>query len=77
MHAVSFLRGAGTTGGAAVTVVTRLPAGLRRRGGWRDTALPLPGGTWRDVLTGAMHDGRRPLLASLTDQLPVALLESA
>ena len=68
-HAVAFLRG-----GHAVTVATRLPAGLRRRGGWADTALPLPGLHWRDVLTGARHAGLRPLLADLTWRLPVALL---
>jgi len=35
-HVVAFARG-----GHAVTVVTRLPAGLARRGGWADTVLPL------------------------------------
>jgi (1->4)-alpha-D-glucan 1-alpha-D-glucosylmutase len=74
-HAVSFRRGSMAAGGTAVTVATRLPASLRRRGGWGDTALPLPGGAWRDVLTGTVHDGKRPLLASLTKRLPVALLE--
>ena len=75
-HAVSFLRGpsAAGSGGPAVTVATRLPGGLRRRGGWADTALPLPAGPWRDVLTGATHPGPRPLLSSLTKRLPVALL---
>jgi len=68
-HAFAFLRG-----GHAVTVVTRLPAGLRRRGGWADTALPLPELHWRDVLTGARHAGLRPPLSELTWRLPVALL---
>jgi (1->4)-alpha-D-glucan 1-alpha-D-glucosylmutase len=68
-HAVAFLRGE-----HAVTVVTRLPAGLRRRGGWADTALPLPGLHWRDVLTGVRHAGLRPLVSELTRRLPVALL---
>ena len=72
-HAVSFLRGP-SAGGAAVTVATRLPGGLRRRGGWADTVLPLPAGPWRDVLTGTTHAGPRPLLSSLTKRLPVALL---
>ena len=36
------------------------PAGLRRRGGWADTALPLPERHWRDVLTGVRHAGLRP-----------------
>ncbi|MBV9095529.1 MAG: malto-oligosyltrehalose synthase [Streptosporangiaceae bacterium] len=68
-HAVAFARG-----GRAVTVATRLPAGLRRRGGWADTVLPLPGPRWRDVLTGTGHAGSRPLLCDLTGRLPVALL---
>jgi malto-oligosyltrehalose synthase len=68
-HAVAFQRG-----GHAVTVVTRLPAGLRRRGGWADTVLPLPELHWRDVLTGVRHAGLRPPLSELTWRLPVALL---
>jgi (1->4)-alpha-D-glucan 1-alpha-D-glucosylmutase len=68
-HAVAFLRGE-----YAVTVVTRLPAGLRRRGGWGDTVLPLPEVHWRDVLTGVRHAGTRPPLDELTRRLPVALL---
>jgi (1->4)-alpha-D-glucan 1-alpha-D-glucosylmutase len=76
-HAVAFLRGPSSgqgPGGPAVTVATRLPGGLRRRGGWADTVLPLPAGPWRDVLTGATHAGPRPLLSALTKRLPVALL---
>jgi (1->4)-alpha-D-glucan 1-alpha-D-glucosylmutase len=68
-HAVAFLRGEHT-----VTVATRLPAALRRRGGWADTALPLPELHWRDVLTGVRHAGLAPLLSELTRRLPVALL---
>ena len=72
-HAVSYGRG-----GHAVTVVTRLPAGLRRRGGWAGTTLPLPhAGPWRDVLTGAPVPGARPLLSELLQRLPVALLVPA
>jgi maltooligosyltrehalose synthase len=68
-HVVAFMRGE-----HAVTVVTRLPAGLRRRGGWTDTVLPLPDLHWRDVLTGTRHAGLRPLLSEVTWRLPVALL---
>ena len=72
-HAVGYARG-----GHAVTVVTRLPAGLRRRGGWAGTTLPLPhAGPWRDVLTGASLPGARPLLSELLQRLPVALLVPA
>ncbi len=72
-HAVGYARG-----GHAVTVVTRLPAGLRRRGGWAGTTLPLPhAGPWRDVLTGASLPDARPLLSGLLQRLPVALLVPA
>jgi (1->4)-alpha-D-glucan 1-alpha-D-glucosylmutase len=67
-HAVAFARG------QAITVATRLPAGLRRGGGWGGTVLPLPTGTYQDLLSGATHTGPRPLLATLTERHPVALL---
>jgi (1->4)-alpha-D-glucan 1-alpha-D-glucosylmutase len=57
--------------GGAITVVTRLPLGLERGGGWRDTRLALPPGEWRDLLTD------RPAAAeadALLSELPVALL---
>jgi (1->4)-alpha-D-glucan 1-alpha-D-glucosylmutase len=68
-HAVAFRRG-----GRAVTVATRLPVSLRRRGGWQDTELPLPGGAWADLMTGTVHRGRAIPMTELTGQLPVALL---
>ena len=68
-HAVAFRRG-----GQAVTVATRLPVGLRRRGGWQDTALPLPGGAWANLLTGTVHHGPAIPMTELTGRLPVALL---
>jgi (1->4)-alpha-D-glucan 1-alpha-D-glucosylmutase len=75
-HVIAFRRG--PADGGAVTVATRLPAGLRAAGGWKDTRLRLPGDAWRDLLTGTRHntDGNAggPLLADLTSRLPVALL---
>jgi (1->4)-alpha-D-glucan 1-alpha-D-glucosylmutase len=71
-HALAFQRGA-----AAITVVTRLPVGLRGGGGWLDTVLSLPEGGddgWTDVLTGARYHRPRTPLADLTRALPVALL---
>jgi (1->4)-alpha-D-glucan 1-alpha-D-glucosylmutase len=68
-HAVAFCRA-----GHVTTVATRLPAGLRRAGGWRDTRLRLPPATWHDVLTGRSWQGGEVLLDSLTATLPVALL---
>jgi (1->4)-alpha-D-glucan 1-alpha-D-glucosylmutase len=72
-HVVAFARGDGN----AVTVATRLPRGLRGRGGWADTALELParpqGGAWRDVLTSQSFS-IHVKLTELLQQLPVALL---
>ncbi|WP_440071874.1 malto-oligosyltrehalose synthase [Streptosporangium sp. OZ121] len=68
-HAIAFARGE-----RAVTVATRLPVGLERRGGWGSTTLTLPHGTWRDLLSGAEYTGRIPL-AHLLSIHPVALLE--
>ena len=71
-HVIAFQRG-----GQAITVATRLPAGLRRRGGWAATTLPVPEGHWQDVLTGATHSGPRLLLSDIAARLPVALLGPA
>ena len=74
-HVVAFARG-----GHAITMATRLPVGLRRRGGWADTALPLPAKPpipakgWVDVLTGSRYSGQRVPVSELTRRLPVALL---
>ncbi len=67
-HVIAFQRG------YAITVATRLPEGLRRRGGWSTTALAVPEGRWLNVLTGATHTGPRPLLSDIDIRLPVALL---
>jgi (1->4)-alpha-D-glucan 1-alpha-D-glucosylmutase len=77
-HVISFARGSGRSASqeqGAITVATRLPVGLRARGGWARTALSLPGGDWRDVLTGAVYREGHAMLADLTAYLPVALLE--
>ena len=67
-HAFAFDRG------GALTVATRLPAGLQALGGWQDTDLFLPHGPWTDVLTGRPMAGGRTPVAELLDQFPVALL---
>ncbi|GAB3324100.1 malto-oligosyltrehalose synthase [Geodermatophilus aquaeductus] len=61
--------------GGAVTVATRLPVGLAGTG-WGDTALALPTGSWRDVLTGTrvVSDAAGLPVADLLSRLPVALL---
>ena len=66
-HLVAFDRG------GAITVATRLPVGLDRRGGWGEVGLPLPDGVYRDALTGTQHEGCVPLSALLA-RYPVALL---
>jgi (1->4)-alpha-D-glucan 1-alpha-D-glucosylmutase len=68
-HVVAFSRG-----GQAITVATRLPAGLRGGDGWGQTAIELPAGAWTDLLSGALYDGGTVPLAELTRRLPVALL---
>jgi len=67
-HVVAFDRG------GAVTVATRLPVALRRRGGWGDTRLVLRDGGWRDILTGRTFVGPQPSLDELLSGYPVALL---
>jgi (1->4)-alpha-D-glucan 1-alpha-D-glucosylmutase len=66
-HAIGFLRG-----NDVAAVVTRLPVGLARNGGWGDTEIALPGKGWRDLLTGREVTSVR--LATMLDRLPVALL---
>ena len=70
-HAVAFARSA-----SLVAVATRLPIGLAARGGWGDTALPLPEGStdWHDVITDTPVDGSAPRLDALLARYPVALL---
>lgn len=70
-HAVAFDRG------GAIAVATRLPVGLAARGGWGDTALLVPPGSWRDELTGAEVTGGIVPLGPLLERYPVALLARA
>ncbi|MBO2452030.1 malto-oligosyltrehalose synthase [Actinomadura barringtoniae] len=69
-HVVAFGRGP-----RLVAVATRLPVGLERRGGWRDTRMEVGGGAWRDVLTGRLWQGSRLRLGDVLGSLPVALLQ--
>jgi malto-oligosyltrehalose synthase len=75
-HVLAFARGDSADRGPAVTVATRLPVGLRGRGGWSDTVLPLDGRGrgWTDLLTGTVYRAERVLLGELMRALPVALL---
>ncbi len=69
-HVLAFDRG------GVIAVGTRLPYALAQAGGWRDTTLQLPEGSYEDLLTGRQHTGNQPL-AQLLDSYPVALLVAA
>ncbi|MET4058569.1 (1-_4)-alpha-D-glucan 1-alpha-D-glucosylmutase [Arthrobacter sp. UYP6] len=61
--------------GGAITLTTRLPLKLESMGGWRDTAVALDAGIYRDVLTGRIRKCSGRLAAvDLFDTYPVALL---
>ena len=66
-HLVAFDRG------GAITLATRLPAGLSAAGGWGGTQLTLPPGQYRDVLTGSRYCDQLSVAEAL-DYYPVALL---
>lgn len=70
-HGIAFDRG------GAIAVATRLPVGLAARGGWGDTVVMLPGGAWRDAVTGRRVAGGRAALADVLADYPVALLVRA
>ncbi|ONK10644.1 malto-oligosyltrehalose synthase [Streptomyces sp. MP131-18] len=67
-HCLAFMRS-----GRAITAVTRLSRRLDHTGGWEDTRLPLPPGTWRELLSGRTVHGRARLSQLLAPE-PVALL---
>lgn len=59
--------------GGVVVLATRLPVDLERGGGWHDTHLQLPEGTWVDQVTGTAYTGE-VAVAHLLEHLPVAML---
>ncbi|HEY8381038.1 MAG TPA: malto-oligosyltrehalose synthase [Microvirga sp.] len=78
---VAFARGAG--GERLVVAVPRLVASLTEGDAlpvgdvWGDTAVPLPEGTWRDVVTGRSVEGGRAVpVAELFDGVPLSILRS-
>ena len=66
-HVVAFVRG-----DAVATIVPRLV--VRLGGDFGDTSLTLPGGRWRNELTGDWFDGGAITVARLLARFPVALL---
>jgi (1->4)-alpha-D-glucan 1-alpha-D-glucosylmutase len=71
-HLLAFHRGTDAAPGA-LTLATRLPAGLAADGGWRDTAVELPV-AMRDELTGAGYGPGSVSVADVLGTYPVALL---
>ncbi|MFH9551507.1 malto-oligosyltrehalose synthase [Streptomyces sp. NPDC017435] len=69
-HCLAFARS-----GRVVTAVTRLSLRLAEAGGWRETRLTLPPGTWTDVLAPGREFTGHVRVAELFERLPVALLE--
>ncbi|MEB4211879.1 malto-oligosyltrehalose synthase [Mycobacterium sp. 94-17] len=67
-HVLGFRRGEDI-----VVAVTRWTVRLAETG-WGNTVLPLPDGTWKDAMTGAIADGPTSA-AQLFADLPVVLLE--
>ncbi|MFF9897843.1 malto-oligosyltrehalose synthase [Streptomyces longispororuber] len=61
--------------GDVVVAVTRLSLRLADAGGWRDTELVLPPGTWTDVLTPGREFSGDTRVSQVFAPLPVALLE--
>jgi (1->4)-alpha-D-glucan 1-alpha-D-glucosylmutase len=55
-----------------ITVVSRLSVTLRAR--WGDTAVMLPAGEWRNLLSGATVEGGRVAVEALLRDFPTALL---
>ncbi|UKA74304.1 malto-oligosyltrehalose synthase [Arthrobacter sp. FW306-07-I] len=71
-HLLAFSRGTDASSGA-LTLATRLPAGLEASGGWRDTAVDLST-AMRDELTGASYGPGQVSVAEVLGTYPVALL---
>ena len=76
-HLIGLARGAAGVPGAAgigvITLATRRPLDLERAGGWQDTTVTLPDGTWTDRLTGRSYEETVPL-AEVLRLFPTALL---
>ncbi|MFE1948965.1 malto-oligosyltrehalose synthase [Streptomyces sp. NPDC059524] len=68
-HCVGFTRA-----GRVAVAVTRLSLRLADAGGWQDTALPLPDGTWAELLGPERRFSGHARAAELFADRPVALL---
>lgn len=75
-HLLAFSRGSADGAPGALTLATRLPAGLEATGGWRDTAVELSL-LMRDELTGRSFGPGTVSVADILGTYPVALLVPA
>ena len=60
--------------GGAIAIATRLPLRLERAGGWGDTLVMLPHGSYSDAFTGAEFEGGAVEVGAVLGRYPVALL---
>lgn len=74
-HAICFSRTRSDAKPVTVTIAFRWP--LLLHSGWGDTAVRVPGGRWRNALTGDDIDGGDQRLERMLETAPVALLERA
>jgi (1->4)-alpha-D-glucan 1-alpha-D-glucosylmutase len=72
-HLIGFARGQQGWAPDVVALATRHTVGLEQRG-WGDTTVPLPDGTWTDLLTSATYSGGRVDTSTLFARYPVSLL---
>jgi (1->4)-alpha-D-glucan 1-alpha-D-glucosylmutase len=70
-HVVAFLRG-----DDVAVVVPRLPVGFAAGGGWYDTRIELPTGSWWDELGEQENPGGTIEVGALLGRFPVALLHT-
>lgn len=74
-HLIGMARGQAEGVLDVVALATQRPLILEAKGGWGDTTVTLPEGTWVEELTGASFTGATPLPATkIFSSLPIALL---
>lgn len=74
-HLIGLARGlhSGAAGLEVIALATKRPLTLERDGGWGETTVTLPAGTWREELSGREFSGTVPVTEVLR-VLPTALL---
>lgn len=74
-HVIGFTRG--TREAAPVVAVIGVRLARTVGDAWADTTVVLPGGAWRNILTGGAVEGGERRVAQLLAEFPVAALERA